>query len=147
MKNILVIGAGKSSSTLIKYLIENSETEQWNIIVVDRILSQVIEKTQGHKNTEALEVDIMDEVQRRLLIKKADLVISMLPARFHLSTIIDCIALKTNIITPSYETPEIKELDAEARKNGVLVMNELGLDPGIDHMSAMRILNSIRRKG
>lgn len=147
MKNILIVGAGKSSSTLINYLIENAKKEQWLITIADRDLNLILDKTNNSKYTVAIEVDIMDSEQRRKLIVQSDVVVSMLPARFHMPLIKDCIALKTDIVTPSYENAEIKALNEEALANGVLLMNELGLDPGIDHMSAMRIIDRIRNKG
>jgi len=147
MKNILIVGAGKSSATLIKYLIKNAEKEQWIITIADRDKSLILEKTGGSKHTIAVEMDIMDDEHRKKLINQNDVVISMLPARFHMPLIKDCIALKTNVVTPSYENAEMKALNDEAEANGVLIMNELGLDPGIDHMSAMRIIDRITEKG
>lgn len=147
MKNILIIGAGKSSATLIKYLIEQANKEQWIISIADKSKSLILEKTNGSKFTQAVELDIMDVDRRKELISQSDVVISMLPARFHLPIIKDCIALKTDVITPSYENAEIRELNEEALASNVLIMMELGLDPGIDHMSAMRIIDRIRSKG
>lgn len=144
MKNILIIGAGKSSATLIKYLIEQANEEQWIISIADKSKSLILEKTGGSKFTQAIELDIMDVDRRKELISQSDVVISMLPARFHVPIIKDCIALKTDVITPSYENAEIRELNEEALANNVLIMMELGLDPGIDHMSAMRIIDRIR---
>ena len=147
MKTILVIGAGKSSSTLIRYLIENAKQENWKVLVADRNKDLIIDKTNKHPLAEAIEVDIMNDNVRASLIERSDVVISMLPARFHLPVIKDCIRFKKNVITPSYVNEEIEALDEEAKKAGVLIMNELGLDPGIDHMSAMRILDRIRKDG
>jgi saccharopine dehydrogenase (NAD+, L-glutamate forming) len=147
MKNILIIGAGKSSATLIKYLIENAEKEQWIITIVDRDMDTIVDKTAKNKQTVALEADIRDEEIRRKLISESDVVVSMLPARFHMPLIVDCVALKTDIVTPSYENTEVRALNDEAVKNDVLIMNEIGLDPGIDHMSAKRIIDNINDKG
>jgi saccharopine dehydrogenase-like NADP-dependent oxidoreductase len=147
MKTILVIGAGKSSSTLIKYLIDNAEEQGWKVLIADQEMDVIIEKTKHHSSTEAFELDMTDENLRRPLIERSDVVISMLPARFHIPIIKDCILYKKDVITPSYVTDEIKELDKSAREAGVLIMNELGLDPGIDHMSAMRIIDRIKEDG
>lgn len=147
MKNILVIGAGKSSSTLIKYLIENSKKENWKISIVDREEKIIIDKTKGHPSTKAFELDMMNEELRKPLIEASDVVISMLPAHLHIPIIKDCIKYKKHIITPSYVNPEIRAFNDEAEKAGVLIMNELGLDPGIDHMSAMKILDHVRNLG
>ena len=147
MKNILIFGAGKSTATLIKYLIDNAEKEKWKISIADRDKQVILDKTGGSKHTKAIELDIFDEERRRKLIAEADAVISMLPARFHMHVLKDCIELKTNVVTPSYESPEIEALNEDALKNNILIMNEIGLDPGIDHMSAMRILDRIRNAG
>jgi saccharopine dehydrogenase-like NADP-dependent oxidoreductase len=144
MKTILVIGAGKSSSTLIKYLIDNAATNNWKLLVADREMDLIIDKTKNDPSTEAFELDMMDEELRKPLIERSDVVISMLPARFHIPIIKDCIKYKTDVITPSYVTDEIKELNDSAIEANVLIMNELGLDPGIDHMSAMRIIDKIK---
>lgn len=146
MKTILVIGAGKSSSTLIKYLIDNSEENNWKILVADREMDAILDKTNNDRSTEAFAFDMTDSDLRRPLIERSDVVISMLPARFHVPIIKDCIFYKKDVITPSYVTEEIKELNESALEAGVLIMNELGLDPGIDHMSAMRILDRIKAK-
>lgn len=144
MKTILVVGAGKSSSTLIKYLIDNSVENNWKVLVADIKLDQILEKTDNHPSTEAFELNMTDEALRRPLIERSDVVISMLPARFHVPIIEDCIKYKTDVITPSYVTEEIKALNEKALEANVLIMNELGLDPGIDHMSAMRIIDKIK---
>lgn len=147
MNNILVIGAGKSSSTLIKYLLENAKQEDWKILVSDRDKQSIIDKTKNHELSEAIEIDILDASLREPLIERSDVVISMLPARFHMDVINDCIRFKKHVITPSYVNDEIRALDEEAKNAGIIIMNELGLDPGIDHMSAMRILDKIRERG
>ena len=147
MKSILVLGAGKSSATLISYLIANAKKENWKVLVADRDLNMILDKTNGDKSTEAIEFDVMNKEHRRSLIEGSDLVISLLPASMHLRVIKDCIKFKKNVITPSYLSKEIKALDKEAKKAGIIIMNELGLDPGIDHMSAMRIIDRVRDKG
>jgi saccharopine dehydrogenase-like NADP-dependent oxidoreductase len=147
MKTILVIGAGLSSSSLIRYLLDHSESNNWQIRVVDQNLELVKKKINGHKNGIALSFNALDQTDRKTEIQSADLVISMLPARFHVEIAKDCIAYKTNLITPSYVSEEMRALDSEAREAGVLIMNEIGVDPGIDHMSAMRIIDGIRKKG
>lgn len=143
MKTILVIGAGKSSSTLIKYLIENAKENNWKILVADRLMKLIVDKTNNDPSTEAFELDMMNEDLRRPLIQRSDVVISMLPARFHVPIIKDCILYKKDIVTPSYITDEIRALNEDAERAGIIIMNEIGLDPGIDHMSAMRIIDEI----
>lgn len=147
MKTILILGAGLSSSSLIRYFLQNSEKNNWKVRVTDRSLDLVNEKLKDHPNAIALDFNALDPEQRRPEIEKADLVVSMLPARFHIDVAKDCIDLKTNIITPSYISKEMEALHTEAQKAGILIMNEIGVDPGIDHMSAMRILDKIDKTG
>lgn len=147
MQTILVIGAGLSSSSLIRYFLENSTQYNWQVRVVDQNPELVRQKLNGHPNGVALSFNGLDPVERRHEIEKADLVVSMLPARFHVEVAKDCIELKTNLITPSYVSPDMKMLHAAAADAGIIIMNEIGVDPGIDHMSAARILDGIRAKG
>ena len=147
MKTILILGAGLSSSSLVRYLLNNSTEFNWLVRIVDRDLELVKKKINGNPNGVALSFNALLPEERRPEIEKADIVISMLPARFHIDVAKDCIALKTNLITPSYISPEMKELDEEAKKAGIIIMNEIGVDPGIDHMSAMKIIHEIKAKG
>lgn len=144
MKTILILGAGLSSSSLIRYLLEKSVENNWQLRIVDQDMELVKTKINGHPNGTALSFNALDSDERRPEIEKADLVISMLPARFHIGVAEDCIALKTNLITPSYISPEMIALDIEAREAGIIIMNEIGVDPGIDHMSAMKIIDHIK---
>lgn len=146
-KSILVLGAGLSSSSLIRYLLKHSEENNWKIKVVDQDLALVKQKIAGHPNGEALSFNALDPNQRKLEIVKCDLVISMLPARFHYEVALDCIDLKTNLITPSYISEEMRSLDSAAKNAGIVIMNEIGVDPGLDHMSAMKIIHSVQEKG
>ena len=146
MKSILVIGAGLSSSSLIRYLLENSVENNWEIKVVDQNIELAVSKIRGHQNGEALSFNALNPDERRPQIESADLVISMLPARFHMEIAQDCLDLRTNLITPSYISPEMKALHEKAKEAGVIFMNEIGVDPGIDHMSAMRIIDDIKSK-
>lgn len=147
MKNILILGAGLSCSSLIRYLLQNAEKEQWFVSIVDQDKAAIESKINGSKHAEALVFNALDPEERKPEIEKADIVISMLPARFHVDVAKDCIALKTNLITPSYVSPEMKALNEEAEKAGIVIMNEIGVDPGIDHMSAMRVIDDIRDAG
>jgi len=147
MKKILVIGAGRSSSTLIKYLLDNSQSEDWSITVCDIDLSLAERKTGNHERAEARKFDVRDEELRKSLVASHDLIISMLPAALHLTVVQDCLQAGKHVITPSYITPEIKALDAEFKSKGLIALSEIGLDPGIDHLSAMKLLDEIRGKG
>lgn len=147
MKNILVIGAGRSSTSLIQYLLTHSEKENWKITVGDIDLETVKQKTGNHKNARAIVFDIHNDQQRGEEIQKADLVISMLPAFLHLNVAKDCVHYKKHMATASYVSKEMSELHANAQKAGIILMNEIGLDPGIDHASAMKIIDHIHRNG
>src|ERR1051326_517588 len=147
MKNIFVIGAGRSASSLIKYLLDHAAAEKWNITVGDVSLDLAKQKTASHPSAKAIRFDINDEKQRDEEIAKADLVISMLPAQLHFPVAKDCVRLKKHLVTASYVSKEIAALDAEAKKAGVILMSEIGLDPGIDHASAMKVIDHIKESG
>ena len=147
MKSILLLGAGLSSSSLIRYLLNEATTFNWFLKVVDQNRALVLQKLNNHPRGEALSFDVLDAAARRAAVKDADLVISMLPARFHPEVAKDCIELKTHLITPSYVSPEMKVLAEDAIGAGVIIMNEIGVDPGIDHMSAMQIIHKIQDLG
>jgi saccharopine dehydrogenase-like NADP-dependent oxidoreductase len=147
MKNILIIGAGKSSSALIKYLLDTSDKENLFLTIGDISTENAHKLINNHQNATAIVLDVFDKKQREEQIQKADLVISMLPARFHLDVAKDCIAFNKHMVTASYISDEMKALDAEAKKKGLVFMNEIGLDPGIDHMSAMQVIDRIKDAG
>lgn len=147
MQNILVIGAGRSASSLIHYLLSHSVNENWNVTVGDVSLDLVKQKTAGHTNARAIQFDINNDQQREEEIKRADIVISMLPAFMHMNVAKDCVKFKKHLATASYVSKEMKELDAEAKAAGIILMNEIGLDPGIDHASAMKVIDHIHAQG
>jgi saccharopine dehydrogenase (NAD+, L-glutamate forming) len=146
-KKILVIGAGRSSTSLLRYLLGNAEKEDWTLRVGEQDVAMAEKKVKGNDRAEAFAFNALDERERESAIKNADLIISMLPARFHTLVAKDCIRLKKNVITPSYVSPEMKAMHQDAVDAGVLIMNEIGVDPGIDHMSAMKIIHQIEREG
>ena len=147
MKNILIIGAGRSACSLIKYLLGKSESEDLFITIGDLSEESAQKFTQGHPNAKGIKLDVFDAPQRSAAIKTADLVISMLPARFHLEAAKDCILYKKHLVTASYVSDEMQALDEEAKAHGLVFMNEIGVDPGIDHMSAMQVIDRIREAG
>lgn len=147
MKKILVIGSGRSSTSLIKYLLDNSNSENWKITVVDFNLELAISKVNNHPNGLSFKLDANNDEKRKEFIESADVVISMLPAHMHFKVLKDAVDCGVHVITPSYITDEIKSLNKDALKNNVLVLNELGLDPGIDHMSAKKIIDDVKAKG
>lgn len=147
MRNILVIGAGRSSSSLITYLLEKSFTENLKITVADVSLKLAEDKVKNHANGNAIALNIFNDNERTIAIENADIVVSMLPAHLHLNIAKDCLKFKKNMVTASYISNEMKALNEEAIAKNLIFMNEIGLDPGIDHMSAMKVLDAIRAKG
>ena len=147
MRNILIIGAGRSASSLIQYLLNKSTQENIHLTIADISLELAQKKTNNHPNASAIALDINNQEQRHSQIAKADIVISMLPAHLHIEVAKDCIIYKKHLVTASYVSDAMQELDAAAKENGLIFMNEIGLDPGIDHMSAMKVIDEIRDKG
>jgi len=147
MRKILIIGAGRSASSLVKYLLDKSTKEKLQIIIADISVENCIKLAQNHPNSKVLELDIFNERDRKNEIQNADIVISMLPARFHIAVAKDCLIYGKSLVTASYISDELKALDKEVISKGLVFMNEIGLDPGVDHMSAMKIIDSIKNKG
>jgi len=147
MRKILIIGAGRSASSLIKYLLDKSEAEKLLLTIADLSEALANKKTGNHKNARAIAFDVCNDEQRKQEIQQADIVISMLPAHLHIEVAKDCIFYKKSMITASYISEEMKSLDFQAKENQIVLMNEIGLDPGIDHMSAMKIMDDIKSKG
>jgi saccharopine dehydrogenase-like NADP-dependent oxidoreductase len=147
MRTILIIGAGRSASYLIQYLLNKSESEELHLIIGDLSLASAQNKANNHPNATAISLNIFDKNQRNTAIQNADIVISMLPAHLHIEVAKDCIVYKKNMVTASYISDAMQELDTLAKENDLIFMNEVGLDPGIDHMSAMKVINEIRAKG
>jgi len=147
MRNILIIGAGRSATSLIKYLLDKSEAEKLFITIGDISEKNAQKFTQGHPNAKGILLDVFNTEQRQECIKNADLVISMLPARFHMEAAKDCINFGKNLVTASYVSKEMRALDEDVKAKGLIFMNEIGVDPGIDHMSAMQVIDRIRDGG
>ena len=147
MRNILVIGAGRSAVSLIKYLLDNSQENNWLVIVADFSEELAKKSVANNENGKAIFFDVTNKKQREVEISNADIVISMLPASMHITVAKDCVRLKTNLVTASYVSKEVSLLDESAIQAGVLLLNEIGLDPGIDHMSAMQVIDNIKEKG
>ncbi|MGA1227678.1 MAG: saccharopine dehydrogenase family protein [Tamlana sp.] len=147
MRKILIIGSGKSTSYLLKYLLEKSVSENLLITVGDINTNNAEILINNHQNAKAIKLDVFDEDSRTRAIKNADIVVSMLPARFHIEVAKDCILHKKHMVTASYVSPEMQALNKDAKANNLILMNEIGVDPGIDHMSAMHVLDRIRDDG
>ncbi|MFL1894709.1 saccharopine dehydrogenase family protein [Aquimarina sp. 2-A2] len=147
MRKILVIGAGKSTAVLIKYLQDKSVSEKLHITIGDISVANAHKLVKNHENTRAITLDIFNPSSRRDAVQKADIVVSMLPARFHIEVAKDCLQLGKSMVTASYVSEEMRALDQKAKDKGLIFMNEIGVDPGIDHMSAMKVIDEIRDKG
>jgi len=147
MRSILLVGAGRSSSFLVRYFLDHAKEQDWNLTVADVSVESAREKTRNHTSSRAIAFDINNEQQRKEEIGKADLVISMLPANMHMPVAHACIEQKKHLATASYISKEMQQLHVQALKEGIVLLNECGLDPGIDHMSAMKIIDSIKSEG
>ncbi|GIV29679.1 MAG: saccharopine dehydrogenase [Bacteroidia bacterium] len=147
MKKILIIGAGRSATVLIDYLLTQSEKYNWQVTVVDNNAKLAEQKVHKHPNGVFDELDIFDVKKRQALIKNHDFVISMLPASMHTEIAEDCVRFGKSMATASYVSDSMKALDKYAREKNIVLFNELGLDPGIDHASAMKIIDDIHRQG
>ena len=144
---ILVLGTGKSTSYLLDYLLEKTKEEELHITIADLHPEILPEKILKHKHTTIVTLDIKDTDKRTKLIQESELVISMLPAFLHILVAKDCLAAGKHLVTASYISDALQQLDAEVKQKGLVFMNEIGLDPGIDHMSAMEVIDRIRDNG
>ena len=147
MRKILIIGAGKSTAYLIKYLLDKSEEEELHIIIGDKNITHARKLIGNHENGQAIMLDISDKSSRIAAIRNADIVVSMLPPRYHIEIAKDCISYNKNMTTASYITKEMEDLDKSVKAKDLIFMNEIGVDPGIDHMSAIQTIDRIRNQG
>ncbi|MEQ1746003.1 MAG: saccharopine dehydrogenase C-terminal domain-containing protein [Saprospiraceae bacterium] len=147
MKKILLIGAGRSATVLIGYLLEQARQHDFFVTVADANEALARQKTGDHPNGRAVRLDAANPADRRDLVARHDVVVSMLPPQMHIEVALDCLALGRHLLTASYVSPAVQALDADVRSHGLVFMNELGLDPGLDHMSAMQRINAIRADG
>ena len=143
MKNILIFGAGRSSVFLLTYLAERALKYRWHIKVVDAEESDFVKRLKLSFSI----LNVRDEFARDQEVREADLVISMLPARFHKLVMQSCLKFSKSLFTASYESKEMQLVEDEVKSKGLLFLNECGLDPGLDHMSAMRMINQIKQEG
>ncbi len=148
MNKILILGAsGKSSCFLLDYLVEQAKNYTWEITLTDVQIQGLILKYGNNPFVHISSLNIQQEEERRNFIFKADVVISMLPAHMHIPVAMDCLHLKKHLVTASYVSEDMRKLDDEVQKNGLVFMNEIGVDPGLDHMSAMQIIDEIKAQG
>lgn len=146
-KNILLFGAGKSTSVLISYLLSRCIQYNWTLTVVDANIQPTLSKVSAHPKGTVLCFNIHNSEERANAIQRADIVISMLPPALHYFVALDCIAFRKNLLTASYLDDNIKALEPAIKQNHLLFICELGLDPGIDHISAMQLINKIKTEG
>jgi saccharopine dehydrogenase (NADP+, L-glutamate forming) len=147
MQDILILGAGKSATILIETLLEEAIENNWFIHVADVQVAVAEKKIAGHARAAAYGINLENDDQLTELLSRADAVISMLPPPLHLKVARKCVQLKKHFLNASYLTLEIQALDEEAKAAGVTILTEMGLDPGIDHMSAMEMIHDIRKQG
>lgn len=144
MKNILIIGAGFSTRVLVEYLAKESEKRGWKIVLADMNIEACKTALNNHPNGTPVQLNVDDEKHLDELVKNADIVVSMLPARFHPIVAKKCLEHSKNMATASYVSKEMAAMDEEVEQKGLIFLNEIGLDPGIDHISAMRIINRLK---
>jgi saccharopine dehydrogenase (NADP+, L-glutamate forming) len=147
MKSIVLFGAGKSATCLIDYLTRICTEKNWTLTIADADAEALRKKLIPSAFVHAFQVNVENPDERNLLIKKADLVISLLPPALHILIAKDCIFNLKNLLTASYVDEEIRKLSSAVKEKKLLFLCEMGLDPGIDHMSAMQIIHKIRREG
>lgn len=145
MHTILVAGAGKSSVFLIQYLLAHARKNKWTIIIADGDANAIAEKISDNPFAEAAVIDITKAAEREPLVKRADIVVSLMPPLLHIHLAKDCLKYKKHLITSSYVSDELRDMDHAVKEAGLMFMCEMGLDPGIDHMSINKIINSIHR--
>lgn len=147
MKTILILGAGKSATRIINYLLEQSLKYDWKIIVGDLDKALANAKIAGHQNGTAVTFDVNNEEHRTKYVQQADIVASLLPAFFHSTVAKECLKYGKHLVTASYVDQASMDLSSEFEKAGLLFMGEIGLDPGIDHLATMRMIDELKEKG
>ena len=146
-RRILVLGAGRSSAALINYLANVCLRQNWDLTVGDFSEQAARKITASFSNVNAIAFDIGQETVAAKQISEHDLVVSLLPAHLHTKAAEYCLKFKKHLVTASYVSEEMRALHAAAETAGILFLNECGLDPGIDHMSAMQVIDQIRNSG
>lgn len=145
MKKVLILGAGMVAGPPVTYLLDHG----YQVTVASRTLRKAINLIGDHPNGIAKEFDITKASEEELdeLVKEYDLAVSLLPYIYHVQVAKSCIKYKKHMVTTSYVSPEMKALDEDAKNVGVTILNEIGVDPGIDHMSAKKIIDDVHERG
>lgn len=146
-KKIILFGAGRSARHLVSFLVEGASVGKWNVVVADVNVEHWVKEYKGAVGVNFVSGDAQNANFRQEQISHASLVISMLPAFMHADVVRDCINFHVHVFTPSYVSPEVHELHELAVQENVLVLNEMGVDPGIDHLSAMEIIHRLKAEG
>lgn len=144
---ILILGAGKSSTVLIQYLQQKAVENNWTIVLADGDMELAKSKLKVHPSAKAVLIDIANDDQRKTIIKDCDIVVSMLPHALHYLVAVECIMFNKHLFTASYVDDSMRQLAQDIEKNNLFFLCEMGLDPGIDHMSAMELIDRIKEKG
>ncbi len=144
MKKILILGAGLVAKPMVDYLLGQNN---FAVTVASRTVSKAEKLVQGHSNGRALPLLVDHDRELEELVRSHDIVVSLLPYVYHVKVARLCLRHRRPLVTTSYVSQEMKSLDAAAREAGILILNEIGLDPGIDHMSAMRIIHDVQERG
>jgi saccharopine dehydrogenase-like NADP-dependent oxidoreductase len=147
MKQILVVGAGRSASSLIEYLVGRAVQNDWFVVVADYDIKLSESKVSNTEYSSAISFDVNNKEQREKMVSDSELVISMLPAHMHVLLAKDCIEFGKNMVTASYVSDQIKNLHNQAIEKDIIILNEIGLDPGIDHMSAKKMIDEVHENG
>jgi saccharopine dehydrogenase (NADP+, L-glutamate forming)/spermidine synthase len=144
MKKILVLGAGMISRPMIQYLLAQPD---YHVVMASRTVSKAEKMINKHPHGEAFSLDVNDDKKVEIFVSKADIVVSLLPYTYHVKIAEMCIKHKKHLVTTSYVSDAMRALDKKAKIAGILILNECGLDPGIDHMSAMKVIHDIEENG
>jgi len=147
MKNILVIGAGRSSSAMITYLLNEAQKHQWFVTVADADPKRAAERVNNHPNGRGTWLNVLKPNDRRDLMLRADIIVSLLPPHLHYRVARDCIKYRKQLVTASYVNRDLYRLDKNELDSELFYMGEMGLDPGLDHMSSKKVIDEIRAKG
>lgn len=145
-KTILLVGAGRSCYVLIQFLIENKQKEQWELIIADSNI-ELLKSKVSEDNATLISLDVNNEEACALWVQKADIVISMVPAHLHTYIARNCVKYGRHMVTASYVSEDMQALNQDAISKNIILLNEIGLDPGLDHLSAMKIIDELRANG
>jgi saccharopine dehydrogenase-like NADP-dependent oxidoreductase len=143
-KNVLILGAGLVARPIVHYLLDQTDHQ---VICASRTVAKAEELIKGKSRGKAVSLDVSNRDSLDALIKGCDIAISLVPYTHHVTIAELCLKHRKNMITTSYVSDAMRALDGAAREAGILILNEIGLDPGIDHMSAMRVIDHVAKKG